>query len=220
MFRTVSAQDSAAVRFLVDPGHSFKVRVNGGAVQQLREMRTVPGEHRFSFWAPGRLVADTSLTLPAGVRRDLILELPVDPEYLVYKEQLRRHKARRRRAWLPALATLGVGVYTLDKVMAQRVAVDDLESIGTKYMAMRDPNEIRQFKTEELSARQDRADELARQALVGGVVLGVLATASVLVIARTYKKEAPQPSQRTRMQFEGLAWLPGGPLLCNLSVSW
>ncbi len=193
--------------------------MNGGPVQQLREFRTVPGDYRFTFWAPGRLLKDTSLALPAGFRKDLVLKLEVDPDHLVYKEKMRQFKAQRRRAWLPALVTLGAGIYTLDKVMAQHVAVDALESIDTKYLAMRDPNEIRQLKSEELSAMQDKIDELSSRATMGAVVTGVLATASVFVLAKAYSKDAPVPSDRSRLQFEGLSWLPGGPLWCGLTIS-
>ena len=89
---TAQAQTSGKLRLLVDPGDSYEFVVDHQFRMQQREVELTTGPHHFSFWAPKRMVVDTTLVVEEGRTKSVVLYLPYSKDYLVYQRELQQYQ--------------------------------------------------------------------------------------------------------------------------------
>jgi hypothetical protein len=216
----VNGQDSGALRFLVEPGHSFKVRVDGAPAVQVRELTLGRGTHELRIWAPGHLSVDTMVTVIEGQRADLVLKLPVDPEHQRYARELIKYQGMKRRVLLLPAATLAGVAYTISSLSKHNRAVNELNGLQAVYDRSFMPIEIQRLKDEEMTRSRSEADKYSKRVVLGSVATSSLAAASIFFILKSVRAPRPVLNDGARLHFEGAAWLPsptGGTMVFNLS---
>lgn len=203
------AQDSGKLRLLIDSGGTFKVRVDGGPVQSVRELELTPGPHALRIWAPTRLVTDTNVVVVQDRMSDVIMKLSVDPDHTAYRMEMRSFQ-RKRRAWrlIPIGLTVGSGAWMLTALKKQNDAYDQLHEDRDSYGAASDPLVIARLKNEVLPARQDDlATARSRLTVASGVTIA-MAACTVAAFWRSAKFKRPVFDDKQKLRFEGLAFAP------------
>ena len=203
------AQGTGKLRLLVDPGGTFKVRVDGGPAQSVRELELPAGAHALRVWAPSRLVTDTNLVVVPDRMIDVVMRLPVDPDHTVYRMEMRSFQ-RKRRAWrvIPLGLTLGSGAWMLSALKKQNDAYYQLQDDRDSYDRSRDPVQIAHLKDEVLPARQEELASARSRLTVASSAAIALAACTVAAFWRSSKFKRPVYDDKQKLRFEGLAYAP------------
>lgn len=210
LFSVATAQNTGTLRLLVDPGHNFEFVVDKKHRMQQREVKLTEGLHHFSFWAPERVIVDTSVFVIADRTSDLSLRLPYSAEYMAYRNELGQFQARRR--WTrtaPLLAVAGGAVWTIVSVARYGTAMDVLEQDRELYDINVDPQAIRTLKETTIPAHNEDMKK-ARTMVYASAGFTVLSGAAYYYVSRlTSKWERPLFDDKEKVKFDGLAWMPG-----------
>jgi len=204
-----TAQVTGKLRLLIDPGGTFQVRVDGGPVLTTRELELSPGPHALRIWAPTRMVTDTSVVVAPDRMSDVILRLPVNPDYTAYRMDMRAFQ-RKRRAWrlLPIGLTAGSGAWMLSTLKKQNDAYNQLQADRDNYDGATDPLVIARLKDEVLPARQDELAAARSRLTVATSVTVAMAAFTATAFWRSSKFKRPVYDDKQKLRFEGLAYAP------------
>lgn len=102
-----AVSQTGTVRFSINPGHNFEVKIDGDTIVTARTLELTTGRHELSIWAPTYDVLDTAVTIKAGVEKSIIFELERSSEWLEWDQDYR--ESRKRRIPLTTIST-SVGV--------------------------------------------------------------------------------------------------------------
>lgn len=216
------AQNSGTLRLLVEPGHDFQFVVDYKHKLQKREVDLSEGLHHLSVWAPTRMIVDTSVFVVANRTSDLVMKLPLSPEFIAYKGELARYQVRKR--WTltaPILALAGGLTWTGIAYGKYSKARDRLASDRGNYAINVDPASIATLKNVTIP---DHNKELrqARTGLFAATGVSVLSAAATWwLMRRTARWEEPRFHDLQKVKFDGLAWSPdqdGGLFMAGLTI--
>ncbi len=215
-----SAQETGFVRLLVDPGHNFAAVVDGTRYEgRLLELPT--GERKVSLWAPGRMVVDTTITVPAGRSIDLVIQLPHDLEYMAFaREEDRLLRRKRLVRSVPLVATIGAMVWTMTAIRGYNDAHAQLEADRAEYDRLFLPGSIRVLKDETMPAHKEDFKNARNGMYMASAVTALGVGATVYVFNRTARREKSVFDDKQKARFDGLAWMPsqvGGTWAVHLS---
>ena len=204
------AQTSGKLRMVVDPGDSYEFVVDHQFRMQEREVELTTGPHHFSFWAPQRMVVDTTLLVEEGRTKSVMLYLPYAKEYLVYQRELQQYqRAMRKHRVIPMVATGGAALFTVLSYSKARKAHNQLEDDRTAYEENRSPTLIGVLKDQTIPDHKDDFKKANTQYLVAAGVTALFAGATVYLYHMSGKINKPTYIDKEKLRFDGLSWMPG-----------
>lgn len=207
---TAQAQTSGKLRLLVDPGDSYEFVVDHQFRMQQHEVELTTGPHHFSFWAPKRMVVDTTLVVEEGRTKSVVLYLPYSKDYLVYQRELQQYqRTMRKYRVIPAVITGGAALFTIISYSKAKKAHDQLEEDRTAYDENRSPTRIDVLKYETIPADKDDFKKANTQYLVAAGVTALFAGATVYLYHISGKIPQPEFIDNEKLRFDGLTWVPG-----------
>jgi hypothetical protein len=204
------AQTTGKLRMLVDPGDSYEFIVDRQFRMQQREVELTTGPHHFSFWAPERVVVDTTLTVVEGRTTSIVLYLPYARSYLVYQRDLQSYeRSMKMYRLLPAMVTGGSLLYTVLSYSKVKKAHNQLDADQKSYDDARSPRKIAVLKTQTIPAhKEDFEKAQTRYGIAAGVTL-LCAGTTVYLFHRSNKVTRPAYNDQEKIRFDGLSWMPG-----------
>jgi hypothetical protein len=223
LLRAACGQDKGRVRFFIDPGHNFEYVLDSTERLNEKVLELTTGPHNFVFWAPSRAMVDTTILIDEG-EQSFYLRLPSSISYMAHQREMDsfRKKVFLQRS-LPALLTLGAGVWAGVAFGRYSKANSDLENLYDRYQTENVPNRIRALKNEEIPAAKDEFDSAKSQFTIATSVFafGVIGTA--YAFHRTKGLEAPIFQDKAKLEFDGIVYLPdnrGGMLHSGVRLTW
>ena len=205
-----SGQQQGRVRLFIDPGDSYAFILDGKYRMQERELSLTPGRHTLTFWAPRRAIVDTAVQVVADSLSTFMLQLPWSAGWVAHTQELKRHRGKRfLTRSLPALATLGLGIWAGTAFVDHRNAYNELNDLEDSYSSLGVPREITSLKEERIPAAQD---ELARTRTTFLVSTGLFVAAAAgtwYAFRKTAREPVPVFEDKEKVRFDGLVWLPG-----------
>ena len=203
------AQTVGKLRLMVDPGNNFQFVLDHTYRLQQREVELATGPHHFSFWAPERMVLDTTLIVTENTMREVLIRLPFSPEYRAYQEELR---VLKKRMWLevalPSALTLGAGILTYSAYRQYKTSHDQLSADEAAYRSGADPAQLAGLKEDVIPRHKDEFKDKRGVFFVSAGLLTAVAAGSAWMIVRYNKRSDPKFFDREKVKFDGLVWLP------------
>lgn len=216
------AQGTGTLRFLVDPGDSYKFVLDGKYRMQEREMKLLEGPHTFTFWAPTRSMVDTVLRVVPDRTTDVVIRLPHSPEYMAYTQEMQQLK---KEQWtgrvLPSAVTLGTGIWALASYFEYQDAGEQLEADEALYTSSASPNDLQRLKEELVPAHQEEFADAKTMLYVSSGFFVASAAFTIWSIIRASKKPVPTFEDKEKIKFDGLVWVPdrrGGTWAMGLTI--
>lgn len=204
------AQATGQLRFRFEPDRGMSYLLDGKYRLSDREITLGEGQHRFTFWAPERLMLDTTLTVLADRTVDILVRLRYSQEYVDFRRASERYTKQQK--WgriLPPIVTGAAAIWTTVAFINYGNASTELDDLAEVYTTSADPDRIERLKTQDLPQAKSDLKAAQTQAYVATGVLVLSAAATVYIRRQLSRKEAPVFEDRERIRFEGLALLPG-----------
>lgn len=217
------AQTVGKLRLMVDPGNNFQFVLDHKYRMQQREVELATGQHHFSFWAPERVVFDTTLVVLENEMREVFVRLPYSAEYRAYQEELR---VLKKRMWLevalPSAVTLGAGILAYSTFKQYQNAHDQLTADEEAYTSGADPAQLASLKGDIIPNHKSEFRDKRGIFFATAGLFTAVAAGSAWMIVRYNKRSDPKFFDREKVKFDGLVWLPshdnGGLLLAGLHL--
>ena len=220
----LSAQVPGKLRLLVDPGHNYQFKVDGGLAQQVREIELLQGQHQFRFWAPGRLVIDTTLLVVPDRLTNATVRLPIDPVYTAYRMELRSYKRKRRAVrMLPIAITTVACVWTGNAWHRHNQAYHQLQDDRDSYATSVDPAYLVELKNETIPQDQEELKSTRSTLVLATGVTALCAAGTIFSFVKSSKWERPVYKDGQKVIFDGLAFSPalnGDGWMFNLALKF
>ena len=207
---SVSAQRTGTVRLFVDPGNDYSFVLDGKYRMQERELTLSEGQHTFTLWAPQRAMVDTTFDVIRDSLSVLTVRLPYSVEYVAYTQELSRYRKENfLTRSIPAVVTLGLGIWSGIQYGNYRSAYNDLNALNDSYADLSVPRQITELKQEQIPAAQD---ELGQQRTLFFVSAGLFTAGVVgtwMAFQKTKTRAIPRFEDKEKLRFDGLVWIPG-----------
>lgn len=220
---STKAQNTGQLRFRFEPDRSMQYVLDGKYRLTDRELTLEEGSHRFTFWAPERVMIDTAFVVEAGRSKDVLVRLLYSQDYVDHRNALARHHSQQRIAslWLPAV-TVGTGAWATVAWVGLAKSHSTLMDLEDSYSTLSDPDRIAALKEIDIpNAQADLRSARTHTYVATGVFA---ASAAVTVLLRKKLAARPEPvfEDKERIRFEGLVWQPdihrGGTWAAALSI--
>ena len=102
------------LRFFVNPGHNFRIQVDGELQESTNVLTLDAGKHRISVWAPDYNVKDTTVNVLADTTVTLVMRLRHTTAWYKYQEDYRTWKQDRgMKRWPPMLLFVAASTTTI-----------------------------------------------------------------------------------------------------------
>ena len=206
-----AAQTVGKLRLMVDPGNNFQFVLDHKYRMQQREVELATGQHHFSFWAPERVVVDTTLTVLENGTREVFVRLPYSAEYRAYQEELR---VLKKRMWLevalPSAVTLGAGILAYSTFKQYKNAHDQLSADEEAYRSGADPVQLAYLKGDIIPNHKSEFRDKRGIFFATAGLFTAVAAGSAWMIVRYNKRSDPKFFDREKVKFDGLVWVPTG----------
>lgn len=206
-----TAQSVGRLRFMVDPptGYEFVLDHKYRMAQQEVELST--GPHHFSFWAPQRMVTDTTLIVMENSIRDVRLRLPFSNDFRFHEQAVR---SDRKKVWtrvvLPSVLTAGAVGATVGTFLGYQRAHHRLRDDREAYINGSDPGALASLKSDVIPRHKDEFRAKRGLFLASAGVCAVVAAGTTWLIVRHARRERPTFFDREKVKFDGLVWMPTG----------
>ena len=207
------------VRFFVNPGHNYRIQVDGQLQEATNVLTLDAGKHQVAVWAPDYNVKDTTIQVVADTTVTLVMCLRHTNAWYKHQEEYREWKqARGMKRWPPVAliaAAATTALITRDAMNTSHVEYIDLSFDARFATASR-----RAALQEDAALANDRfqrnrsafiASSIATAGCIGWAIWGI----------RQSKKIAP-PSKKTANPWNlpdiSLAPHPDGGMLLGLRI--
>lgn len=207
---------------MIDPGHDFEFIVDHKQRMQQREVKLSEGLHSFTLWAPTRTMVDTSFFVIADRTSDLVVRLPLSPEYVEYRAVLGRFQTKKR--WMraaPLLALTGTLIWTGIAYDRYNQAANTLEEDQDLYEISVDPESIAGLKGTTIPADKEAFKDARTNLYVASAFTVLAGAATWYLFDRTAGWEVPVFEDKEKLRFDGLSWMPnahGGLFMASLTL--
>lgn len=203
------AQSTGTLRLFIDPGNSFEVVVDRQYRLQKRELELTSGPHHLSFWAPQRLILDTTVNVEAGVARDLVLHLDFAPDFIAYNRQYNAFRKKESiQKYVPFIAFLGSATWTLTRYAKLNDARDQLDADENVYNIGVVPADLTQLKTVTIPADNAVYRKARTEFVIGCGLSGAAAVLTGYFWHKVHKTGPPVYEDKEKVRFDGLTWAP------------
>lgn len=223
LFSCCLAQDKGQVRLFIDPGHNFEYVLDGERRMKEKVVELTTGPHSFSFWAPTRAIVDTTINIEQG-EQPFYLRLPFSLSYMAHEREMQKFKKKLfiKRS-LPALLTLGAGIWSGVSFGNYSKANSDLNDLYDEYDVATVPNAITVLKTEDIPSAKDDFKDAESQFIISTSVFAAGLLYTVYMFRKTKGMQPPVFEDKAKVKFDGLVYVPGnsgGTLHTGLTLSW
>jgi hypothetical protein len=206
----VRAQSTGKLRMLIDPGDSYEFIVDHEFRMQQREVELATGPHHFSFWAPERMVVDTTLVVEEGRTKSVVLHLPYSQVFMVYQRDLQHYQQYMKvHRLLPAVITGGAALFTVLSYVKVKKAHEQLDEDRDKYDDNGSPYRIGILKNQIIPDHKDDFKKAQTRYEVAAGVTALFACTTIYLFHRSGKLPMPQFIDSEKVRFDGLSWMPG-----------
>ena len=206
----VQAQTSGKLRLVVDPGDSYEFVLDHQFRMQKREVELLTGPHHFSFWAPQRMVVDTTLMVEEGRTKSVVLYLPYSKDFLVYQRELQQYqKTMKKYRLLPMVVTGGAALFTVISYGKAKKAHNQLKDDRTDYDENRSPSRIDVLKDQTIPQHKDDFKKANTQYLIAAGITVLFGGATAYLYHASSKIKKPEYIDKEKLRFDGLSWMPG-----------
>ena len=211
LFLTIlsTAQSAGKLRFSIDPPTGYQFVLDHKFRMAQQEVELSAGPHHFSFWAPQRMVTDTTLIVMTNSIREVRLRLPFSNDFRLHEQALR---ADKRKVWtgvvLPAVLTAGAVGATVGTFIGYKRAHDRLVDDRAAYTNGSDPGALASLRSDVIPRHKDEFRARSGMFLVTAGVSALVAAGSAWLIVRHAERDRPKFFDREKVMFDGLVWLP------------
>lgn len=205
-----SAQSAGALRFRFEPDRGMEYLLDGKYRMSDREITLEEGAHRFTFWAPERLMLDTTLFIVGDRTQEAFIRLRYSQDYVDHRKAQERYVLHARWGkYLPPVISAGALAWTTVSYLRYRKAGNALDDLAEEYISSSDPGRIATLKTVDIpDSRQDLRSARTQTFVASGVFLAS-AAATLIIRKRAATRSAPVFEDKERLRFEGLVHEPG-----------
>jgi len=203
---TLHAQSTGQLRFRFEPDRGMQFVLDGKYKLADREITLGEGAHRFTFWAPERLMLDTTLFVEGDKTREVFIRLRYSQDYVDHRRAEERFvKQERWGRYLPPVVTGGAAAWATVSFLNYGKASRELDDLAASYRTSADPGGIQRLKYEEIPAAKSDLRSARTQAYVATGVFAASAAATLIIRKRLAQRKAPVFEDKERIRFEGLA---------------
>ncbi len=205
-----SAQSTGQLRFRFEPDRGMQYVLDGKYRMSDREITLGEGAHRFSFWAPERIMLDTTFFIVGDRLQEVFVRLRYSQDYVDHRKAQERYEQQARWGhYLPPVITGGALAWTAVSYFRYRKAGNSLDDLAEEYKSSADPGRIETLKTVDIpDAKNDLKSARTQTYVAGGITLAS-AAATVIIRQRMAKRSTPDFEDKERLRFEGLVHEPG-----------
>lgn len=204
----VLCQNTGEIFFKIRPSYSFEFILDDNKRMKQKKVELSEGVHNFKLWAPSRSIVDTNITVIADSTSIFTLELPFDPDHVVFVEELRVFNKKRMWYLVPSAAAFAGTAWWMATAYGEyEDAYNELNAQYDRYQSVTDPDEFPAYR----DILQDRKDEFKQKEdefIVSAVVFGATAIASVFMVTKALKLEKPVFHDKAKLEFDGLVYVP------------
>lgn len=206
----VSAQSTGQLRFRFEPDRGMQYVLDGKYRMSDHEVTLGEGAHRFTFWAPERMMLDTTFFVVGDRLQEVFVRLRYAQDYVDHRKAEERYEQRARWGhYLPPVITGGALAWTAVSYLRYRKAGNSLDDLAEEYRNSADPGRISTIKELDIPDAKDHLRSARTQTYVAGGVTLASAAATVIIRQRMAKRSAPTFEDKERLRFEGLVHEPG-----------
>jgi len=210
------------VRYFVNPADRIEEKLDGKLQLRVPTRQLEAGPHRFTFYAKGFQLLDTTVTVVQDATVDLRYVLRVDPEFQRYRDAEKvRQNGRLLWVYTPAALTVGGLAWTVNAMKKEREAYDALKASEASYATRNSPSQVQALKDDVIPSQKQALVDAQRAVLTASVVTATMAAVSIYGLIRTSKHKVPAYEDHHKVRFDGIAWLPTGNygvLLTGLTI--
>lgn len=208
---TVHAQSTGQLRFRFEPDRGMQFVLDGKYKLTDREITLGEGAHRFTFWAPERLMLDTTLFVVGGRTQEVLIRLRYAQDYVDHRRAEERYvKQGRWGRYLPPVVTGGAAAWATVSFLNYGKASRELDDLADSYRTSADPGGIQRLKDEDIPAAKADLRSARTQAYVATGVFAASAAATLLIRKCLAQRSTPVFEDKERIRFEGLVHQPSG----------
>lgn len=202
---SLHAQSTGQLRFRFEPDRSMQFVLDGKYKLTDREITLGEGAHRFTFWAPERLMLDTTLFVEGDRTREVFIRLRYSQDYVDHRRAEERYvKEGRWGRYLPPVVTGGAAAWATVSFLNYGKASRALDDLADSYRTSADPGGIQRLKDEEIPSAKSDLRSARTQAFVATGVFAASAAVTLIIRKRLAQRTAPVFDDKERIRFEGL----------------
>jgi hypothetical protein len=208
---TACAQSAGQLRFRFEPDRGMEYVLDGKYKLSDKELTLTEGPHRFTFWAPERLMLDTTLFLVADRTQEVLIRLRYAQDYVDHRRAEERFVRQERwGTYLPPVITGGAAAWATVSFLNYRKASRELDDLADSYRTSADPAGIQRLKEQEIPDAKADLKSARTQTIVATGVFAASAAATLIIRKRLAERKAPVFEDKERIRFEGLVHQPMG----------
>ena len=200
-----SAQSTGQLRFRFEPDRGMQYVLDGKYRMSDHEITLGEGAHRFTFFAPERLMLDTTFFIVGDRLQEVFVRLRYSQDYVDHRKALERYEQQARWGhYLPPVITGGALAWTAVSYFRYRKAGNTLDDLAEEYNGSADPGRIANLKEVDIPDAKDHLRSARTQTYVSGGITLASAAATVIIRQRMAKRSTPTFEDKERLRFEGL----------------
>lgn len=202
---SLHAQSTGQLRFRFEPDRGMQFVLDGKYKLADREITLGEGAHRFTFWAPERLMLDTTIFVEGDKTREVFIRLRYSQDYVDHRRAEERFvKQGRWGRYLPPVVTGGAAAWATISFLNYGKASRELDDLAASYRSSSDPGGIQRLKDDEIPSAKSDLRSARIQAYVSTGVFVASAAATLIIRKRLAQRTAPEFEDKERIRFEGL----------------
>lgn len=206
LFGYSSVAQNGKLKFSINPGHNYEIRINQDSIVSVRELELSEGRHDIQIWAPTYNIIDTAVTIVAGQDQTLMIQLSRSSEWLTWDVQYREE--RKKKMPLTVVSTaIGVAGIVFGGFKYNQYRQSHLTNLDLveRYENAASPSTIVQIK-------QDLDDNLkltkkSQWGAVVGTVSGVVGLVGMIYLNKKIDlHDAPGWEDKEGLRFHDLSY--------------
>ena len=214
------AQSKGEVRIAVQPQRGLEYLLDGKERLVNLGLMLPAGPHRFVFYAPDRMLLDTTVMVISDSTIMLRKVLPPTPEYVSFRRSIKRNAQGRFFFRVIPLAltavTTGFAVAAnRDRLEADKALTEAEESYGT----LRTPSVISDLKDRKLIQLQTEYDKARSRTIFYTSLATVASIATVIGFIKAASIKDQEYHDLEKVRFDAMAWIDGSDPGCMATIT-
>jgi hypothetical protein len=194
------------VKFSINPGHNYEIKINQDSIVSVREMELPAGRHELQIWAPTYNMIDTAVTVVAGQEQTLLIQLARSSEWLAWDTQYREDRKKRIPLTIVS-STIGVAGIVFGGIKYNQYRQSHLTNLDLveRYENAASPSTI-------VDIKQDLDDNLlltkkSQRGAVVGTLAGVVGLVGMIYFNKKIDvHEVPDWEDKQGLRFHDLSY--------------
>ena len=208
--QSIFSQDIGELKFTINPGHEYQVKVNGDTIWSDRFIELPVGEHQIEVWSPGYLPFDTTINVSADQTIEVFKELDMRDDYRVFLATREQSIYSHNRKVTASFVLTMVGTaYTGFHFFRMRKDYNELPELRNLYETSSLTAVVQESKVKYYNTREDFFNK--RQSFRISAALTVLSAGLTFYLVEQRRKDLlPVYEDNYKPHFEsvGLGLIP------------